>query len=163
MWYLSLHLDYFSSYSFFIPIHRTVHKRVPCFYGWINSIVHLYYLSFILSFQDVCLGLFCLFANVTYSPQECIGVVLVYWFFLLVILFIYISNGITLSGFLSKNPHPTPLPVTPRKCSPTHPPTHPLPPHCPSIPLHWGIKPSQDQGPNDSRQGHPLLHMQLKP
>jgi hypothetical protein len=25
------------------------------------------------------------------------------------------------------------------------PPTHPLPPHCPSIPLHWGIKPSQDQ------------------
>jgi hypothetical protein len=26
-------------------------------------------------------------------------------------------------------------------------PTHPLPPHCLSIPLHWGIKPTQDQGP----------------
>jgi hypothetical protein len=26
-------------------------------------------------------------------------------------------------------------------------PTHALQPHCPSIPLHWGIKPSQDQGP----------------
>jgi hypothetical protein len=30
---------------------------------------------------------------------------------------------------------------------PTYPPTHPLLLHCPSIPLHWGIKPSQDQGP----------------
>jgi hypothetical protein len=29
----------------------------------------------------------------------------------------------------------------------THPPTHPLPPHCPSITLHWGIKSSQDQRP----------------
>ena len=27
------------------------------------------------------------------------------------------------------------------------PPTYPLLPHHPSIPLHWGIKPSQDQGP----------------
>jgi hypothetical protein len=27
------------------------------------------------------------------------------------------------------------------------PPTYPLQPHDPSIPLHWGIKPSQDQGP----------------
>jgi hypothetical protein len=26
------------------------------------------------------------------------------------------------------------------------PPTHLLPPQCPGIPLHWGIKPSQDQG-----------------
>jgi len=26
------------------------------------------------------------------------------------------------------------------------PPTHPLPPHRPGITLHWGIKPSQDQG-----------------
>jgi hypothetical protein len=26
-------------------------------------------------------------------------------------------------------------------------PIHPLPPHHPSIPLHWGIEPSQDQGP----------------
>jgi hypothetical protein len=28
-----------------------------------------------------------------------------------------------------------------------HPPTHPLLPHLPSIPLHLGIKPSHDQGP----------------
>ena len=27
-----------------------------------------------------------------------------------------------------------------------------LPPHCPSIPLHWGIKPPKDQGPP-----HPLM------
>ena len=27
------------------------------------------------------------------------------------------------------------------------PPTHPHLPHCPTIPLHWAIKPSQDQGP----------------
>ena len=26
------------------------------------------------------------------------------------------------------------------------PPTHPLLPPCPGMPLHWGIKPSQDQG-----------------
>lgn len=26
-------------------------------------------------------------------------------------------------------------------------PTHPLPPHCPGTPLHWRIKPSQEQGP----------------
>jgi len=25
--------------------------------------------------------------------------------------------------------------------------TNPLPPHCPGILLHWGIEPSQDQGP----------------
>jgi hypothetical protein len=38
--------------------------------------------------------------------------------------------------FLKSNPH-----------YPLQPPTYPLPPCCPSIPLHWGIKPSQDQGP----------------
>lgn len=27
-----------------------------------------------------------------------------------------------------------------------HPPTHSLQPHLPSIPIHWGIKSSQDQG-----------------
>jgi hypothetical protein len=34
-------------------------------------------------------------------------------------------------------------PLSPQGCSPTH----PLLPHYPSILLHWGIKPSQDQGP----------------
>jgi hypothetical protein len=28
-----------------------------------------------------------------------------------------------------------------------HPPTHPVPPPCPTIPLHWGTKPSWDKGP----------------
>jgi hypothetical protein len=44
----------------------------------------------------------------------------------------------------------TPYPIPPYPaggCSPTHPHTHLLPPHCPSIPLHWSIKPSQNQWP----------------
>jgi hypothetical protein len=43
--------------------------------------------------------------------------------------------------------------------------THPLPLPHPGIPLHWGIEPSQDQGPLpiDVQQGYPLLHMQLEP
>jgi hypothetical protein len=42
-------------------------------------------------------------------------------------------------SFPSENPlsHPT------SPCSPTHPLSLP----CPAIPLHWGIEPSQDQGP----------------
>ena len=50
------------------------------------------------------------------------------------------------SGFPSANPlsHP-PLPCF---CEGAPPPTHPLLPHRPSIPLHWGIRPSQDQGPS---------------
>ena len=35
------------------------------------------------------------------------------------------------------------LSYLPSPCSPTH----PLPILCPGIPLHWGIEPSQDQGP----------------
>jgi hypothetical protein len=46
-------------------------------------------------------------------------------------------------------------------------PTHPFPLPRPDISLHWGIKPSQDQGPllplMFIQQGHPLLHMQLEP
>jgi len=56
-------------------------------------------------------------------------------YFLLVILFIYISNVIPLPGFLSANP----LLLWGR--SRTHPST--LPP-CPGIALHWRIEPSQD-------------------
>jgi hypothetical protein len=41
---------------------------------------------------------------------------------------------------LHKLPIPSPLPLPLWGCSPI---THPLPPHCPSIPLHWGIKPSR--------------------
>jgi hypothetical protein len=49
------------------------------------------------------------------------------------------------------------------------PPTHPLLPPCPVIPLHWGQGPSLHRtkglaSPSiDDQQGHPLLHMQLEP
>jgi hypothetical protein len=71
-----------------------------------------------------------------------------FWFcfiFKLDIFFIYIPNVI-----------PFPLPPTPPITSPcpcfyegAPPLTHPLlpPPFPPCIPLHWGIEPSQDQGP----------------
>jgi hypothetical protein len=52
-----------------------------------------------------------------------------------------------------QTPYPTPLSLLLWGCSPTH----PLPPHHPSNPLHWVIEP-----PIDARQGHPLLHMQLE-
>ena len=60
------------------------------------------------------------------------------------ILFIYVSNVIPLPCFPSVNPlsHP-PLPCFFEGAPP---PTYPLLPHHPSIPLHWCIKPSQDQG-----------------
>jgi hypothetical protein len=65
--------------------------------------------------------------------------------FLLVIISIYISNIILLPGFPFANllSHPPP------HCfyEGTPPPIHPLQPHCPSIPLPWGIKPPLDQGP----------------
>jgi hypothetical protein len=61
-------------------------------------------------------------------------------FFLLDIFFIYISNFIPFPHFLSARPLPSHLPSP---CSLTH----PLPLPCPGILLHWGIEPSQGQGP----------------
>ena len=63
--------------------------------------------------------------------------------FLLISLFVYISNVISLSGFLSARPHPIP-PLTSSKSMLLY----TLIPHCPSIRLHWGIKPPQDQRPS---------------
>ena len=60
--------------------------------------------------------------------------------FVLIILFVYISNDIPLPGF----PSTTPFPLCLQEDTPL--PTHLLSPHCPSIPLHWSIKPPQDQG-----------------
>jgi hypothetical protein len=100
---------------------------------------------------------------------------------LLVILLIYISNVITPFSFPSKKSHPTLLPLTPLRCSPTYPPTstpfhsipfHSIPFH--SIPFHSIPFHSLTQGhqaftrqrssqPFDVRQSHPLLHMQLEP
>ena len=62
------------------------------------------------------------------------------------VLFIYISSVISFPSLPSAKPlfHPL-LPCFYEGAPPS---THPLLPHCPSIPLHWGIKPSQDQGPS---------------
>ena len=61
-----------------------------------------------------------------------------FFLFLLDIFFIYISNVIHFHSFSSKNS----LSPPPSPGSPNHPHNH-----SPGIPLHWGIKPSQDQGP----------------
>jgi hypothetical protein len=58
------------------------------------------------------------------------------YYLLLDIFFIYISNVIAFPPFLSETPYPIPLFLL----------THPLLLPCPGIPLHWGIKSSQDQG-----------------
>ena len=59
--------------------------------------------------------------------------------------FIYIANVTLFPSFPPGNTlsHP------PSPCfyDGAHPPTHSLLPPCPGILLHWGIKPSQDQGP----------------
>ena len=64
--------------------------------------------------------------------------------------------------FPSTPPYPTPH-LCFYKGAP--PPIYPLPPHYLSIPLYWGINPSQDQGHLIllmPEKPHPLLHMQLK-
>jgi hypothetical protein len=64
---------------------------------------------------------------------------ILFFLFILDIFFIYISNVIPFPGFPSKNP-------LSHSSSPSSP-THPLLLPGPGIPLHWGIEPSQDQGP----------------
>jgi hypothetical protein len=60
------------------------------------------------------------------------------------IFFIYISNVIPFPGFPSGNPYP--IPTSPASMRVLPPANHLLlPPLC-GISLHWGIKPSQDQG-----------------
>jgi hypothetical protein len=63
----------------------------------------------------------------------------------LVILFIYILYVIPLPGIPSAIPPKRPLPPASMRVLP-YLPTHPLLPHCPSIPLLRGIKPPQGQG-----------------
>jgi hypothetical protein len=64
--------------------------------------------------------------------------------FLLHILFIYISNVISFPSFPFPNPLSNPQIHYFYECAPI--PTYSFPPYHHSIPLHWGIKPSQDQG-----------------
>ena len=59
---------------------------------------------------------------------------------------IYISNIIPFPVFPQDTASPTPLPLLLQGCSPTHSPTY-YSISAPSIPLHFGIEPSQDQGP----------------
>jgi hypothetical protein len=65
------------------------------------------------------------------------------FFLKLGILFVYISNVISFPGFSSA--YPLSHPPCFYEGAPT--PTHLLLPHSHSIPLHWGIKLSQDPGP----------------
>jgi hypothetical protein len=67
------------------------------------------------------------------------------FFLLLIIPFIYISNDSPLPSYPSTIPPSHNLPLLPPLClyEGDHPPTLPYPS---SIPLHWGIKPPQDQG-----------------
>jgi hypothetical protein len=67
--------------------------------------------------------------------------------FLLIIFFIYISDDIFFLVTRLQLPYPiSPLPHPLCFYEGAPPPTHPLLPHCSSIPLPWGIKPPQDQG-----------------
>jgi hypothetical protein len=65
--------------------------------------------------------------------------IMMFFPFLLDIFVIDISNVIPFHGFPSENL----LSHLPFPCSPTH----PMLLLCPGILLHWGIEPSQDQGP----------------
>ena len=69
-------------------------------------------------------------------------------FYLLTIPFVYTSNDITVPGYPSTNTpsHICHLPHLLCLYESAPPPTQPLPPHCSSTPLCWGIKLPQDQG-----------------
>ena len=58
-------------------------------------------------------------------------------------LYICISNIIPFPVSPLESPYPIPPPLASMRMFPTH----PLPPHGPQIPLHWGTEPSQDQQP----------------
>ena len=69
-------------------------------------------------------------------------------FFFFNIFFIYISNVFPFPGLPFRNPYFTsPLPLPLWGCSDTHSATQPLRSSRPGIPLYWGIKPLQAQGP----------------
>jgi hypothetical protein len=81
------------------------------------------------------------------------------------ILCIYISSVIPFPVFPLELPYTLPPSPVSLRVLPLSP-TYQLPSHRPGISLHWGIKPSQVQGPLlliDARQCHSLLHMPLEP
>jgi hypothetical protein len=87
----------------------------------------------------------------------------IFIYFLLDILFIYISNV-----SLFPDPPQNSLYYPPSSCfyEGVPPPSQPLPPPCPGIPLHCCIHRAftgpRASSPTDARQGHPLLHIWLK-
>jgi hypothetical protein len=98
--------------------------------------------SFSQSFSLRCV--FCKHQN----DVSCLGISLFACaFFFFIFKKFYLFKFQMLSPFQVSSPQ-YPIP-SPSSCSHecVRPPTHPHPPHCPHIPLHWGIKPSQDQGP----------------
>jgi hypothetical protein len=72
--------------------------------------------------------------------------------------FIYISNCICFPHFPSKSPLSHPF----SSCSLTHPLPLPCPWHSPTL-EHWAFTEPRASPLIDVRQGHPLLHIQLKP
>ena len=86
---------------------------------------------------QVCYWLLCSFLSACLNTQK-INISYLFPFLLLDNFFIYISNVITFPGFPSRNP----LSHIPSFCEGAPPLSHPLPPNCPSIPLHWGFQPS---------------------
>ena len=98
---------------------------------------------------------------------SCPGDSLSYFYFLLIILFVYISNDITLPGYPSTSPpsySPSPpSPLTLEGCSSTHSPTPTSPLlHTPTLGYQASTGPRT--APSiDVRQNHPLLLMYLEP
>ena len=88
-------------------------------------------------------------------------------FFLLDILFIYISNVISFHGFPLETPYSIlPLPASMRVLPhpSTHPPTPTSPPwHCPILRHRQALPGTRATPPTDVQQGHPLPHMWLGP
>lgn len=86
-----------------------------------------------------------------HHPDSLFYFIFVFLLLLLIIPLVYISNDIPLPSYPSTTPpphHPTSTPFPyPFLYEGAPSPTYPLPPYYYSIPLCWGIKPPQDQGP----------------
>jgi hypothetical protein len=77
----------------------------------------------------------------------CLFVCFVFVLFFFVIEYFIYLHFIPFTGFSSANALSHLPPTTFMRVLLHPPPTHPLPPYCPGIPLYWGIEPLQDQEP----------------
>ena len=112
---------------------------------FVSPLSFAFFQSAFLAFSFLFSFLFFLSFFLSFFLFEKTEFILVYRFFELDILFVYILNVIPFPGFPSANP----LSKHPLSCfyEGAPPPIHLPLCHHPSIPLHWGIKPSKDQGP----------------